>query len=125
MGGRKWPVPVQVHVVKAYSKNPQISDTIVKRSVRTKFYPQNPRWLRKTRAADFRRIFDRFEEYGTYQHYTSAEASGMPKRTPDEIVAEQVESYFKENPSHSLRTASRELKIPKSTVILVALSHTF
>ena len=118
MGGRKWPVPVQVHVVKAYSKNPQISDTIVKRSVRTKFYPQNPRWLRKTRAADFRRIFDRFEEYGTYQHYTSAAASGMPKRSINEVIAEQVESYFDENPTHSIRIASQEMKIPYSTVIV-------
>ena len=117
MGGKhKWPVPVQVHVVKEYSKNPGISDTTVKRSVRTKFYPHNPRFLRKTAARDFRKIFDRFEKHGTYVHHTSAAASGMPKRSPNEVIGEQVESYFEENPTHSLRTASRELEIPYSTV---------
>ena len=112
----KWPVSVQVHVVKEYSKNPGISDTTVKRSVRTKFYPHNPRFLRTTAARDFRKIFDRFEKHGTYVHHTSAAASGMPKRSPDEVIGEQVESYFEENPTHSLRIASRELEIPYSTV---------
>ena len=98
MGGKhKWPVPVQVHVVKEYSKNPGISDITVKRSVRTKFYPHNPRFLRTTAARDFRKIFDRFEKHGTYVHHTSAAASGMPKRSPDEVIGEQVESYFEEN----------------------------
>ena len=116
MGGtHKWPVPVQVHVVKEYAKNPQISDTTVKRSVRMKFYPRNPRFLRSTRAADFRRIYDRFEKNGTYRHH---QASDMPKRTPNRAVAETVESYIEENPTSSLRSAERQLNVPKTTVIL-------
>ena len=110
---RRWNIQEENFVIKQYLKEPQPSNITVKRAFRLKFYPKNPRALSKVRPANFRRIFDRFERNGTHQFH---KASGMPKRTPNQEVAENVESYIEENPTSTLREAEKQLNVPKTTV---------
>ena len=112
---RKWSVPEENFIIKQYLKEPQPSNTTVKRAFRLKFYPKNPTKLVKTRPADFRRVYDRFLKNGTHRHH---QASDMPKRKKNPAVAESVEAFIEEQPTSTLRAAAQEIKVPKSTVII-------
>ena len=50
---------------------------------------------------------------GTFKNHV---ASNMPKKKPNNDTTEQVKTYMEANPTHSIRTATNTLEIPRSTV---------
>ena len=110
---RKWSIEQENFVVQQYLKEPRPSDKTVKRAFRLKFYPKNSRILMKTRPADFKRIFERFEKNGISR---PLEKSVVEKRIANPSTSAIVKDVFDENPRKTIKEANQETQIPKSTV---------
>ena len=109
---RKWSIEQENWVVMQYQKVPQPTDIMVKREFRKKFYPKNTQKLFKTRPADFRRIFERFQKNGIQR------LNVRPKRIANPTTTQKVKDLVTENPRKSVRIGQQELQIPKSTVFI-------
>ena len=96
-----------------YQQVPKPSDTAVKRAFRKEFYPKNAAILAKTRAADFHRIFDRFQNFGIRRPKLK---SVVKKRVANPSTSRIVKDSFVKSPRKTIKDANQELQIPKSTV---------
>ena len=103
----------EIFVVQQYQIDPKVPDTTVKRRFRLKFFPKNNRKLVKTRAGDFRRIYDRFLTNGIRR---PQQKNATNDRAPNPTTSALVKDVFKENPRKTIEEANLELQIPKSTV---------
>ena len=115
----KWSIKEENFVIKQYQQVPKPSNTAVKRAFRKEFYPKNAAILAKTRPADFRRIFDRFQKYGVRRPNLKSE---VKKRVANPSTTRIVKDFIEENPRRSIKDANQELQIPKSTVFSSKIS---
>ena len=105
----KFTIEEENFAIKCFIKG--LGPTATKRAMRKEF--KQSRKLFKTQASNLKRIYKRFQTYGIQKHH---QASDMPKRSADPVVAEKVVSFIEEAPTSSLRSAVRELNVPKTTV---------
>ena len=109
----KWSIKEENFVIKLYQQVPKPTDVQVKRAFRREFYPKNPSKLKKTRAADFHRIFDRFQKFGIRRPNLKSE---VKKRVANPSTSRIVKDSFDKSPRKTIKDAHQELEIPKSTV---------
>ena len=103
----------EIFVVQQYQIDPQVPDTTVKRRFRLKFFPKNDRKLVKTRAGDFRRVYDRLLNNGIRRPQQKNETNA---RAANPTTSALVKDVFDENPRKTIEEAKHQLEIPKSTV---------
>ena len=109
----KWTIKEENFVIKQFQQVPQPSNTAVKRAFRKEFYPKNAAILAKTRPADFRRIYDRFQNNGVRRPNLKSE---VKKRIANPSTSRIVKDSFDKSPRKTIKDANQELQIPKSTV---------
>lgn len=87
--------------------------TSVKRAFRLEF--GQSKWLMKKPNSAFKAVFDSFKKGGQNSVGIGNEPK-TPKRVPNQQTKDSVKKHFEENPTSSLREASRKIEVPKSTV---------
>ena len=75
-------------------------------------------WLRQLgkRPHKFKEAYQNFMKKGAQHGHIVSSLKG--KKKPNQTKVDAVKDYFEENPEKSIRNASREIEIPKSTVCI-------